>query len=275
MVFMSDTTALPPLEDAASLAGGGAAVAMSEVARARYSDAAMADLQETDRRLGTDDFSDPAMFAQTAACTYLIGAGDFVKGMQYVTDPSTNLIFSSSSLARSACEFANRASWLADPDITDEQRIARGIAVLRKAINEESPLLEPDTLAAFRDIERGIDRWRQASGFTEKAAVPNATQLFKVVNTGAGDEDYRRLSHATHGSFLTVVAGHHAATAGTTEGKLGAWWRVLIAWQYGLEAAIRITNLQQNEPPKSLQYASTLGLHYWEMCLQWEDAHRT
>jgi hypothetical protein len=275
MVFMSDTTALPPLEDAASLAGGGAAVAMSEVARARYSDAAMADLQKTDRRLGTDDFSDPALLAPRAAGTYLLGAGDFVHGMQYVTDPRANLIFSSSSLARSACEFANLASWLADPAITEEQRVARGIAVLRKAINEESSILEPATLTAFREVERGIDRWRQASGFTEKAPLPNATQLFKIVNPDAGDEDYRRLSHATHGSFLTVVAGHHAATTGTAEGKLGAWWRVLIACQYGLEAAIRITNLQQNEPPKSLQYASTLGQHYWEMCLQWEDAHRT
>jgi hypothetical protein len=215
------------------------------------------------------------MLPQRAACTYLLGAGDFVKGMQYVADPSTNLIFSSSSLARSACEFANRASWLADPDITEEQRIARGIAVLRKAINDESSLLEPAALTGFRDIERRIDRWRQASGFTEKAAVPNATQMFKVANPGTGDADYRRLSHATHGSFFTLVAGHHAAMAGTAEGKLGAWWRVLIACQYGLEAVIRITNLQQNEPPESFQHTMTLVLHYWDMCLQWEDAHRT
>jgi hypothetical protein len=276
MALMSDTTALPPLDDAASLAGGGAAVAMSEVARARYSDAAMADLQETDRRLGTDDFPDPAKSAHQAACQYLICAGDFVKGMQYVTHPSANLSFSSSALARSACEFANRASWLADPNITEEQRIARGVALLRKATKEETSFLELALLAALRKREEELDRWRKASGFTEKVRrVPDATRLFQLVNPGAGDADYRRLSHATHGSFLTVVAGHHAALAGTTEGKLGAWWRVLIACQYGLEAAIRITNLQQNEPPESFQYACVLGQHYWDMCLQWEDAHRT
>jgi hypothetical protein len=198
-----------------------------------------------------------------------------VHGIQYVVSPRANLMFSPSALARSACEFANRASWLADPDITEERRIARGITVLKTAVNEERSLLEPAALAAFRDLERGIDRWRQASSFAEKARLPDVTRLFELVNPEVGDEDFRRLSRATHGSFLTVVAGHHAATTGTAEGKLGAWWRVLIAGRYGLEAAIRITNLQRNEPPKRLRDAVRLGERYWDMCRQWEDAQRT
>jgi hypothetical protein len=274
MAFMADKPRLPSLKRAVSLAAR-AAAAMSEVARAKYSDAAMADVQETDRRLGTDDFPDPANFAHTAACDYLIGAGDFVHGMQYVVSPRANLIFSPSSLARSACEFANRASWLADPAITEEQRIARSIAMLRKAVNAERSLLEPAALAAFKVIESDIDRWRQARGFTEKASPPRATQLFQLINPDVGDEHYGRLSSATHGSFLTVVAGHHTATIGTAEGKLGAWWRVLMAWRYGLEAAIRITNLQRNEPSKGLRDAVTLGERYWDICRQWEDAQRT
>jgi hypothetical protein len=68
MAFMADKTRLPSLKRAVSLAAR-AAAAMSEVARAKYSHAAKVDVQETDRRLGTDDFSDPANFAHTAACT--------------------------------------------------------------------------------------------------------------------------------------------------------------------------------------------------------------
>jgi hypothetical protein len=147
--------------------------------------------------------------------------------------------------------------------------------MLRTAVNKERSLLEPQALAAFKVIESDIDRWRQASGLTEKARLSNATQLFKLINPDVGDEHYGRLSSATHGSLLTVVAGHQAATIGTAEGKLGAWWRVLMAWRYGLEAAIRITKLQRNEPPKSLRDAVTLGERYWDMCRQWEDAQRT
>jgi hypothetical protein len=192
--------------------------------------------------------------------------------MQYVTRPSANLMFSAASLARSACEFANRAWWLGDPDITVEQRIARGIAVVENAVKEEAALLEPTTLANLQDLKQKLDDWRQVRGFQETARLPTPTALFKLACPNGGGEDYKRLCNATHGSFLTVVMGHHAATTGTVEGRADAWWRALAACRYGLHAAARIIKLQRNEPPQNFQYASTLGQHYMDLCHQWEEA---
>jgi hypothetical protein len=268
------STTLPPLDHTVRLAAN-AAVAMSEVARAEYSDAVLAEVQETDRRLGAGVFSDPARFAHQVANAYLLCAGDFVCGMQYVTTPRANLVFSSAALARSACEFANRAWWLADPDISVEQRIARGIAVMKNTVDEEAAVLEPTTLADLQDLVRRLDEWRQLLSFTETARLPRPTALFSLASPDSGDHDYKRLCNATHGSFLTVLMGHQAAITGAVEREVDAWWRVLTACRYGLQAAVRLTNLQGNEPPQSLQNASMLGQQYMNRCRQWEDAQRT
>jgi hypothetical protein len=128
---------------------------MSEVSRGEHSASARAHLRELDRELGdVGAFSDPATFAHDIARTYLMCAGDFLSGMQYVIAPETNLHFSSSSLARATCEYANRASWMAEPGITDRQRTARGIAIFQDTVREEGPSLEPTMRSSSSAIQK-------------------------------------------------------------------------------------------------------------------------
>jgi hypothetical protein len=164
---------------------------------------------------------------------------------------------------------------LADPGIAIERRIARGIAVVKNTVDEEAALLEPATLNDMRNLLKGLDKWRQLRSFTETARLPKPTQLFALACPEGGEHDYKRLCNATHGSLITVITGHLAATMDAVERKAEAWWMVLTACRYGLQAAMRITDMQRNEPPQSVQYAAMAHSHYFDSCRKWEHAHRS
>jgi hypothetical protein len=220
---MVNSVSLPPLEDAPVLAAATAA-AMSEVARTGCTDAAMAEVRAVDERFSAGDMTRPATFVHEVAGAYLLTAGDFICGMQYVTAPSTNLRFSSASLARSACELANRTWWVASADLTYEQRIARAVGVLENTIDEEAALFEGQSLSGLREMKSRLDQWREAVGLPDVAPLPRPTKLFKLVRPTGGAEDYKRLCNVTHGSLLTVLEGSHV-TIGEDRGPMNAWWR--------------------------------------------------
>jgi hypothetical protein len=115
--------------------------AMSEVARSLYSKQAMADFDAADRTYGAGhpEFGDPAKLVRDVADSYLLCAGDFVSGMQYVTQPEHNLLFSPGPLARSAAEYANRSSWVSEAGITVDQRILRALALFKNTLKEGPP----------------------------------------------------------------------------------------------------------------------------------------
>jgi hypothetical protein len=265
-------TDLPPTEYIADLTASAAAV-MSMVSRSQPSQSALASWRAIDERLGHGVFDKPATFVVEIAGRYLQAAGDFVCGMQYVTSRNANLTFSSASLARSACEFANRASWLADSNASDEQRIARAIGVMDNTLKEEKALLLPDVLADLEQMARDVQTWRTTVGFAAKASLPTATALYEHVDPQNGRATYKRLSNAAHGSFFTLLAGHHAAVDGSPYGLSEAWWRALIATCYGITAAERLIVLYANEPPQELLQF----WEFWNQCRQvasdWEEAN--
>ena len=59
---------------------------------------------------------------------------------------------------------------------------------------------------------------------------------------------FPRRPAATHGSLAAVLTGHGAAIRQDEEGTSEAWWRVITACQYGLEAAIRVSLLLGAQP---------------------------
>lgn len=154
MAGVIDTTDLPDLRDTAAVAAGTAA-AMSEVALSTYDSAALAEFDGADRRYGLGDLHDTGKFVRQVAESYLLGAGDFVCGLQYVTVPEPNLNLSSSSLARSACEYANKATWISEGGVAIKQRICRGVAIVKESLREEAWLLDP-----FMDA---FNRWHAAA----------------------------------------------------------------------------------------------------------------
>ena len=249
---------------------------MSEVSRARPSDEVTARLDELDLQLGGSGvFSQIATFSQKLASRYLMSAGDFVCGLQYVIDPKTNLYFSSASLARSACEFANRGSWMAQPDISDEQRIARAIAIWQNTLQEERGVLEPEALTALQRVNSDIDRWRNERSFRETAGRPDPTRLFELIDPARGKDVYKHLCNATHGSLLALLAGQISAIHRDEEGTSETWWRVLIACQYGLEAARRVNLLLGVQPPAGLVYCWELTEHFLAIFEAREGADRS
>lgn len=260
---------MPSLDDAIELAAA-CSRTMSEVARAGFESAALADLRAVDERLGSGVFEDPASFAAEMAGRYLIGAGDLVCGLQYVAAPSTGLQISSAALARSACEHATRAWWLADPAATVEQRIARAIAVLRDTLPREADALEPTVVAGLRGLLHEVNKWHGVQGFREKIKLPGAKNLFVLMNGQKGAAHYLRLSNAVHGSFITLAIRYNAAISDSDEAKSETWYRILTACLYGLQAADRLTELQGRPQPLALDQCMQAWNHFMTLWFQWE-----
>lgn len=248
------------------------AVAMSEVARTGCSDAAMVEVRAVDERFSAGEMTKPATFVHEVAGTYLLTAGDFVCGMQYVTAPAANLRFSSASLARSASELANRAWWVASTGLTYEQRIARAIGVLENTIDEEAALFEGESLSGLRGLKTKLDQWRSDVGLSDVASLPRPTKLFKLVRPVGGADDYKRLCNVTHGSLLTVLECNRLMD-GMDYGSANAWWRVLTACGYGLSAAHRLAELRGTTDLESLRNASAVVGYFSMDYEQWADHH--
>ncbi|MEU4604882.1 hypothetical protein AB0F43_18025 [Kribbella sp. NPDC023972] len=109
-------------------------------------------------------------------------------------------------------------------------------------------------------------------GLVDKAALPRPTKLFKLIKPTSGAEDYKRLCNVTHGSLLTILEGNQAALNGSDHGPISAWWRVLTASTYGLEAAHRLAELRGTSGLESLQRASMIVQHYVDLYDRWIDS---
>lgn len=176
---MGDSTNPPlPLEMAAGFAIN-AAHAMSEQTGGNYGGRAKDEL-ERDPEFDPAGELHPARFTHEVIDGYLLAAGDYVHGTGLTTDPAHDLGFSSASLARSACEYADRCWWLADPAIDVRERIARVLAVWRNTLAEERRALPPESMNELEAVSRPLMEWARAiDPPLPKRKVPSPSDLFK------------------------------------------------------------------------------------------------
>lgn len=221
-----------------------------------------------DRRLGTQDWPDPAFFSYNVIEVYLRAAGDFVHGLHLVSDPQWDLGFSSGTLARSACEYANRCWWLADPEIAVEKRVARALAVWQNTVSEERQLMDGGNLGVISDLGERINEWKRGHAFGIIDPLPGPTRLFELMYGQEGVRQYKRLCNSSHGSLLTVLRDYHAITCRPQDAAVDVWWRVLIATRHALNAATRVSDLRGGAAPESLRDVFALRQYY----SHWFDA---
>jgi hypothetical protein len=74
--------------------------------------------------LAEEGLGNPVAFAHTIIDWYALSTGDLLHGTAEVSREGHGLAFSPSAVVRAACEYAQITSWLAEPDISLEVRMA-------------------------------------------------------------------------------------------------------------------------------------------------------
>src|SRR4029450_4633891 len=114
---------LPPVDFAVEHARQIAAV-LGQLTGGDYGEPAHGEL-EAGEALIEEGLGNPVAFAHTVIDWYALATGDLLHGTAEVSRARHNVAFSSAAVARSACEYAQIVSWLAEPGVSVEVRMAR------------------------------------------------------------------------------------------------------------------------------------------------------
>jgi hypothetical protein len=182
---------LPPLDDAVAFAKGVARV-LSEMTGDPYGEPALSELRAGEEMF-EEGLGNPIAFAHKVIDWYANATGDLLYGTGEVSRESYNLAFSSAAVARSACEFAGIAWWLAEPGIPTRSRAARTAQLVIKNYNERKSLLDSSELAQYEaDTLRSVSSAKR--NLSAKDKLPGPTERFKMMNPAHGQKHYARLS---------------------------------------------------------------------------------
>jgi hypothetical protein len=238
-------SSLPPLDDAVALAKGVAAV-LSQMTGDPYGEPALSEVR-AGQEMAEEGLGNPIAFAHTVIDWYVNATGDLVYGTGEVSRESYNLALSSAAVARSACEFASIAWWLAEPGISIDSRKARTARLVMSNYNEGKSLLDSSDLAHYEaDTSRLVD-WAQRN-LLAKERLPGPTERFRLMNPAHGRKHYARLSMLSHGNLGLVGQIVDLKVSGQNEQIEEPWWRILLACFHGLSLAQRISELRDRTP---------------------------
>jgi hypothetical protein len=172
-------------------------------------------------------FHEAVKSAYVTAEISILAAGDHLVALKRVlTEPV--LTFAPWTTARPILSNAARASWLADPKIEAEERIARGLSIRLSNVRSQTSTIpafeqvgarDPRPKELREDLVRRVGALEEEArdlGIEEKRStsekllgfgngLPSDTALAKEQ---FGDEGlYRRLSSAVHGQFWSYLLG--------------------------------------------------------------------
>lgn len=199
-------------------------------------------------------------FAHTVIDWYVQATGDFLYGTGEVSRESYNLAFSSAAVARSACEYAGIAWWLAEPGISIDSRIARTARLVVTTHNEGKSLLDSSEIAQYEADSAVLVNWAQRN-LSAKERLPGPTERFKMMHPAHGQKHYSRLSMLAHGDLSLVGQIVSLKVAGQSEPVEDPWWRILLACSHGLSLAQRISELR-DRPSEHLPGLLKLHAYY-------------
>jgi hypothetical protein len=238
-------SSLPPLNDAVALAKGVAAV-LSQMTGDPYGEPALSELRAGEE-MAEEGLGNPIAFAHTVIDWYVNATGDLLYGTGEVSRESYNLALSSAAVARSACEFAGIAWWLAEPGISIDSRKARTARLVIINYNEGKSLLDSSDLAQYEADTSRLVSWAQRN-LSAKERLPGPTERFRMMNPAHGRKHYARLSMLAHGNLGLVGQIVDLKVSGQNEQIEEPWWRILLACSHGLSLAQRISELRDRTP---------------------------
>jgi hypothetical protein len=150
-------------------------------------------------------------------------------------------------VARSACEFAGIAWWLAEPGISIDSRKARTARLVMSNYNEGKSLLDSSDLAQYEADTSRLVNWALRN-LSAKERLPGPTERFRMMNPAHGRWHYARLSMLAHGNLGLVGQIVDLKVSGQNEQVEEPWWRILLACSHGLSLAQRISELRDRTP---------------------------
>jgi hypothetical protein len=249
---------LPPLGRGVELCAGISSV-MSAAARAAYREAARAQIDEADNRVGTTSVPHPVSDAHELAGNFLLAAGDFVHGIHAVLRQELDLAYSTGSMARSACEYAAKGWWLLEPGIDEKEQVCRMLGTLRAAVGDEERL--EGASAELDDVKHACDELERASSLSGKRGMPPTQQLLERMAPGDGQRHWRHLCATVHGGVFSMLRVHQSVMQEHPIRQYEEWFRVIVAGGYGLQAAV---NRAQLSGSKVEHLDEVVALHaYW------------
>jgi hypothetical protein len=202
----------------------------------------------------------PVAFAHTVIDWYVQATGDFLYGTGEVSRESYDLALSSAAVARSACEYAGIAWWLAEPGIPVDSRIARTARLVITTHNEGKRLLDSSELAQYEADSAVLVNWAQRN-LSAREKLPGPTERFKMMHPAHGQKHYSRLSMLAHGDLSLVGQIVSLKVAGQKEQSEEPWWRILLACSQGLSLAQRMSELR-DRPSEHLPALQQLHAQY-------------
>jgi hypothetical protein len=251
-------SSLPSLDDAIAFAKG-VARALSQMTGDPYGEPALSELRAGAEK-SEEGLGNPVAFAHTVIDWYVQATGDFLYGTGEVSRESYNLALSSAAAARSACEYAGKGWWLAEPGIPIESRIARTARLVITTHNEGKSLLDSSEIAQYEADSAVLVNWAQRN-LSVKERLPGPTERFKMMHPAHGQKHYSRLSMLAHGDLRLVGQIVSLKVAGQNEQMEEPWWRILLASSHGLSLAQRISELRDRHS-EHLPQLQQLHAHY-------------
>jgi hypothetical protein len=153
---------------------------LSQMTGDPYGEPALSELR-AGKEMVEEGLGNPVAFAHTVIDLYVQATGDFLYGTGEVSRGSYNLALSSAAVARSACEYASIAWWLAEPGIPIDSRIARTARLVITTYNEGKSTLDPSERDQYEaDNAVGVS-WAQRN-LSAKEKLPGPTERFKMMN---------------------------------------------------------------------------------------------
>jgi hypothetical protein len=230
------------IEEAVGLAKATAAV-IGQFTGGDYGEPALGEVIAGEN-LAEEGLGNPVAFAHTVIDWYALSTGDLLHGTAEVSRAEHNLAFSSAAVARSACEYAQIASWLAEPGVSLEVRIARTAHLCERSIRESRKNLSAEEFAEYESRSAQYIGWARRT-LSSGQRLARATDRFKAADPGTGQWHYSHLSDLAHGGLIAVAdTVELVRTDDREQGILERLWKVLLPCSYTLAMIERLSQLR-------------------------------
>jgi hypothetical protein len=239
----AQTNASPvSIAEAVRLAKGTAAL-IGQFTGGDYGEPARGELN-VGESLAEEKLGNPVAFAHTIIDWYALSTGDLLHGTAEVSREGHGLAFSPAAVARAACEYAQITSWLAEPDISLEVRMARTAHLCERSIRESRKNLTAEEFSEYESQHARYVSWvRRTLSSRQRLAGP--TDRFKAADPVSGQWHYSHLSDLAHGGLIAVAETVEFARADDREmGALERLWKVLLPCSYALAMNERLSLLR-------------------------------
>jgi hypothetical protein len=205
--------------------------------------------------LAEDGLGNPVALAYKVIESLAMGAGDLLYGASLVSMRKYNLAISSATVARSACEYASTAWFLAEPGISAQRRVTRTAYVVTESLLRARVFLGREEQDQYEADNAQLLDWASRHRPATRDKLPNEVDRFKAMNPEHGRRQYEHLSLLAHGDVAMTLQIVETKATGGNENQLEPVWRVLLSAYHVLAMAARISEIKDRPSARLEQLA--------------------